>query len=81
MASDRLLPTHELGAARTNGTPARPCGSAISLRRALTTSGWVWQEALARWVLHARRKALYIKFKIRDQDVFGKALGYIREYY
>ncbi|WP_284346924.1 hypothetical protein [Frankia sp. Cppng1_Ct_nod] len=27
------------------------------------------------------RKTLYIKFKIRDNDVFERALGYIREYY
>jgi type I restriction enzyme R subunit len=25
------------------------------------------------------RKTLYIKFKIRDNDVFERALGYIRE--
>jgi type I restriction enzyme, R subunit len=27
------------------------------------------------------RKTLYNKFKIRDNDIFELALGYIREYY
>lgn len=34
-----------------------------------------------RLVQQALRKTLYVKFKIRDNDVFEKALGYIREYY
>jgi len=29
----------------------------------------------------ALRLTLYVQFKIRDNDVFEKALGYVREYY
>ena len=32
-------------------------------------------------VRQALRKTLYVQFKIRDNDVFEKALGYVREYY
>jgi hypothetical protein len=27
------------------------------------------------------RKTPYVQFKIRDNDVYEKALGYVREYY
>jgi len=32
-------------------------------------------------VRQALRKTLSVQFKIRDNDVFEKALGYVREYY
>ena len=32
-------------------------------------------------VRKALRKTLYVQFKIRENDVFEKALGYVREYY
>jgi type I restriction enzyme R subunit len=42
-----------------------------------------WQNTMEgdRLVQQALRKTLYIKFKIRDNEIFEKALGYIREYY
>ncbi|MEU9653186.1 type I restriction endonuclease subunit R [Streptomyces sp. NPDC048110] len=52
-----------------------------SVVRAVRFDGWQDTSEGDRLVQQALRKALYIKFKIRDQDVFGKALGYIREYY
>ena len=27
------------------------------------------------------RKVVYVKYKIKDQDLFDKAFGYIRPYY
>ncbi|MFB7375893.1 type I restriction endonuclease subunit R [Kitasatospora purpeofusca] len=52
-----------------------------SVVRTVRFDGWQGTNEGDRLVQQALRKALYIKFKIRDQDVFGKALGYIREYY
>jgi type I restriction enzyme R subunit len=42
-----------------------------------------WQSTIEgdRLVQQALRKTLYIQFKIPNQDVFDKALGYVREYY
>ena len=34
-----------------------------------------------RLVQQSLRKTLYIKFKIRDSEIYEKALGYVREYY
>lgn len=43
--------------------------------------GWQNTHEGDRLVQQALRKTLYVKYKIRDNDVFEKALGYIREYY
>ncbi|NKZ15510.1 type I restriction endonuclease subunit R [Mycolicibacterium septicum DSM 44393] len=42
-----------------------------------------WQSTIRgdQEVRQALRKTLYVQFKIRDNDVFDKALGYVREYY
>lgn len=42
-----------------------------------------WQSTIAgdQEVRKALRQTLYVQFKIRDNDVFEKALGYVREYY
>jgi hypothetical protein len=48
--------------------------------RAVRFEGWQNTDG-DRLVQQALRKTLYIKFKIRDNDVFERALGYIREYY
>lgn len=42
-----------------------------------------WQSTLRgdQLVRQALRQTLYLKFKIRGNDVFEKALGYVREYY
>ncbi|CAM5229590.1 hypothetical protein STANM309S_06633 [Streptomyces tanashiensis] len=52
-----------------------------SVVRTVRFDGWQDTNEGDRLVQQALRKALSIKFKIRDQEVFGKALGYIREYY
>ncbi|MFV2096027.1 hypothetical protein ACFHW1_11130 [Micromonospora sp. LOL_014] len=49
--------------------------------RAVRFSGWQDTYEGDRLVQQALRKTLYIKFKIRDNDVFIRALDYIREYY
>ncbi|OZE42353.1 DEAD/DEAH box helicase [Rhodococcus sp. 05-2254-6] len=42
-----------------------------------------WQATIRgdQEVRKALRSTLYVQFKIRDNDVFEKALGYVREYY
>lgn len=42
-----------------------------------------WQATIRgdQEVRRAIRQTLYVQFKIRDHDVFEKALGYVREYY
>lgn len=49
--------------------------------RAVRFEGWQNARDGDRLVQQALRKTLYIKFKIRDNDVFERALGYVREYY
>lgn len=42
-----------------------------------------WQSTIRgdQEVRQALRRTLYVQFKIRDNDVFEKAVGYVREYY
>lgn len=49
--------------------------------RAVRFSGWQDTYEGDRLVQQALRKTLCIKFKIRDNAVFTRALDYIREYY
>lgn len=49
--------------------------------RAVRFEGWQSTIAGDQEVRKALRQTLYIQFKIRDNDVFEKALGYVREYY
>ncbi|MBO0907797.1 type I restriction endonuclease subunit R [Arthrobacter sunyaminii] len=49
--------------------------------RAVRFDGWQSTLRGDQEVRQALRKTLYVQFKIRDNDVFEKALGYIREYY
>ncbi|QQG65688.1 type I restriction endonuclease subunit R [Desulfobulbus oligotrophicus] len=43
--------------------------------------GWQNTKAGEREVQKALRKVIYVKYKIKDQDLFDKAYGYIRQYY
>lgn len=43
--------------------------------------GWQNTKAGEREVQKALRNVTYVKYKIKDQDLFDKAYGYIREYY
>ena len=49
--------------------------------RGIRFDGWQSTSEGDREVKQALRRTLYIQFKIRDEDVFEKALGYVREYY
>jgi type I restriction enzyme R subunit len=43
--------------------------------------GWQNTKAGEREIQKALRKVIYVKYKIKDQDLFDKAFGYIRQYY
>ncbi len=43
--------------------------------------GWQDTKAGEREVRKELRKVIYVKYKIKDQDLFDKAYGYIRQYY
>lgn len=49
--------------------------------KAVRFEGWQATIRGDQEVRQALRKTLYIQFKIRDNDVYEKALGYVREYY
>lgn len=43
--------------------------------------GWQNTKAGEREVQKALRKVVYVKYKVKDQDLFDRAYGYIRQYY
>ncbi|MEN6442047.1 MAG: type I restriction endonuclease subunit R [Syntrophobacter sp.] len=43
--------------------------------------GWQNTNAGEREVQKALRKVIYVKYQVKDQDLFDKAFGYIRQYY
>jgi type I restriction enzyme R subunit len=43
--------------------------------------GWQNTNAGERTILQVLRKIIYIKYQIKDQDLFDKAFGYIKQYY
>ena len=43
--------------------------------------GWQNTKAGEREVQKALRKVIYVKYQIKDQDLFDRAFGYIRQYY
>lgn len=43
--------------------------------------GWQDNPAGDREVQKALRYILWLRYKVRDEDIFAKAHGYIREYY
>lgn len=47
----------------------------------IRSTGYKDTKAGEREVQKALRKAIYVKYKIMDQDLFDKAFGYIRQYY
>lgn len=69
---------------KTNGTPViveNIVNRIDEVVRAVRFDGWQSTIRGDQEVRRALRKTLYVQFKIRDNDVFEKALGYIREYY
>jgi type I restriction enzyme R subunit len=49
--------------------------------RGVRFEGWQSTGEGDRLVKQALRRTLYVKFQIRDNEVFERALGYVREYY
>lgn len=49
--------------------------------RSVRFAGWQDSHEGDRLVKQALRRTLYVQFKIPSQDVYEKALGYVREYY
>lgn len=43
--------------------------------------GWQNTKAGEREVQKALRKVIYVKYQVKDQDLFDKAFGYVRQYY
>ena len=43
--------------------------------------GWQSTKAGEREVQKALRKVIYVKYQVKDQDLFDNAFGYIRQYY
>ena len=43
--------------------------------------GWQTTKSGERDIQKALRKIIYVKYKIKDQDLFEKAYGYIKQYY
>jgi len=49
--------------------------------RLVSFPGWQNIKAGEREVQKALHKVIYVKYKIKDQDLFDKAFGYIGQYY
>ena len=49
--------------------------------RSVRFPGWQGTKAGEREVQRALRKVVYVKYQIKDQDLFDKSFGYIRQYY
>ncbi|MEG6503048.1 MULTISPECIES: hypothetical protein [unclassified Desulfovibrio] len=43
--------------------------------------GWQNTKAGEREIQKALRKAIYVKYQVKDHDLFDKAFGYTRQYY
>ncbi|MEU4874729.1 HsdR family type I site-specific deoxyribonuclease [Streptomyces sp. NPDC021608] len=71
-------------AVRSEGTPViveRIVADIDKVVRAVRFEGWQQTHGGDKEVRQALRKTLYVKYKIRDNDVFDKAYGYVAEYY
>ena len=59
----------------------RLVGDIDDIVRMVRFPGWQETKAGEREVQKALRKVIYVKYQIKDQDLFDKAFGYIRQYY
>lgn len=69
---------------KTGNTPVvveRIVADIDEIVRLVRFPGWQNTRAGEREVQKALRKVIYVKYKIKDQDLFDKAYGYIRQYY
>ena len=70
--------------AKSGETPAvveRIVADIDEIVRVVRFPGWQGTHAGEREVQKALRKVIYVKYKIKDQDLFDKAYGYIKQYY
>ncbi|WP_349536468.1 type I restriction endonuclease subunit R [Rhodococcus rhodochrous] len=80
----RAALTELFNALKTEGTPViveNIVARIDEVVRAVRFDGWQATIRGDQEVRRALRQTLYLQFKIRDNDVFEKALGYIQEYY
>jgi len=49
--------------------------------RLVRFTGWQSTKAGEREVQRALRNVIYVKYQIKDQELFDKAYGYVRQYY
>jgi type I restriction enzyme R subunit len=75
----------ELFAETRNGeTPAvedRIVADIDGIVRGVRFPGWQGTKAGERDVQKALRRVVYVKYQIKDQDLFDRAFGYIQQYY
>ena len=70
--------------AKTDNTPVmveRIVNDIDEIVRLVRFPGWQDTNAGEREVQKALRKVIYVKYKIKDQDLFDKAYSYIKQYY
>ncbi len=69
---------------RNGGTPViveRIVADIDDIVRVVRFPGWQGTKAGEREVQKALRKVIYVDYRIKDQDLFDWAFGYIRQYY
>ena len=69
---------------KTDATPAiveRIVSDIDEILRVVRFDGWQNTAQGDREVKQALRQTLYVKYKLRDQDLFDRAHEYIREYF
>lgn len=59
----------------------RIVGDIDEIVRLVRFPGWQNTKGGEREVQKALRKVIYVKYQVKDQDLFDKAFGYIRQYY
>jgi type I restriction enzyme R subunit len=72
------------GEVKNNKTPVvveRIVADIDEIVRLVRFPGWQNTKAGEREIQKALRKVIYVKYQIKDQDLFDKAFGYIRQYY
>jgi type I restriction enzyme, R subunit len=69
---------------KNGGTPVivnRIVGDIDDVVRVVRFDGWQATHAGERAVKQELRKIVYVRYKIKDQDLFDRAFGYVRQYY
>jgi hypothetical protein len=78
MTNEEIAPFFNKTQAYIQGNPDRRDPKVEGLVRSPGWQNTIGGEREAQKVL---RKVIYVKYKIKDQDLFDKAYGYIRQYY